>query len=566
MLASLTIKNFALIESLELSFEGGFAVITGETGAGKTIIIDALGMLLGERASSDVIRAGAEKAIVEGTFVGAGPKRVTAILKENELDTQDTLLIRREISTKGSSRCFINDTPAPLAVLKEIGDMLVDLHGQHEHQSLLRPETHIDFLDAFTGVESEKDLFAASYHKLGKFFSDITSLRNREQSLREKKSILDFQLKEIDAVSPQPEEDTQIQNELKRAENVEQLFALTAELQSLLYDGELSIHDQLSQALQRLTSLETIDAAFSKLREECTAAASSIDDVSKFLRRYNEQLEFDPATLEEKRTRLFAISGLKRKYGGSLEAVLARREEIFSELQTAENFDAEIAKMQTEAEREREKCSALAKTLGNARRRAAKQIESKIADSLKNLGITSPKFSVSISTLETRDDQPYVVLDGKAYAATAKGIDRVEFFLSTNAGEDVKPLAKVASGGEVSRVMLALKSALAASDRTPVLIFDEIDTGISGRVAQKVGAAMRELAEHHQVIAITHLPQIAGCARSHFAVEKIQSNGKTTTTVKKLTEKERLHEIAKLISGENVTDASLKSAKELLIS
>ncbi|HZV13160.1 MAG TPA: DNA repair protein RecN, partial [Candidatus Kapabacteria bacterium] len=207
----------------------------------------------------------------------------------------------------------------------------------------------------------------------------------------------------------------------------------------------------------------------------------------------------------------------------------------------------------------------LAKTLGNARRRAAKQIESKIADALKNLGIASPKFSVSINTTETQDDQPYVLIDGKTYNATAKGIDRVEFFLSTNAGEDVRPLAKVASGGEVSRVMLALKSALAASDRTPVLIFDEIDTGISGRVAQKVGAAMRELAEHHQVIAITHLPQIAGCAQSHFAVEKIQSNGKTTTTVKKLTEKERLHEIAKLISGENVTDASLKSAKELLV-
>ncbi|HZV12875.1 MAG TPA: AAA family ATPase, partial [Candidatus Kapabacteria bacterium] len=346
MLASLTIKNFALIESLELSFESGFAVITGETGAGKTIIIDALSMLLGERASSDVIRVGAEKAIVEGTFVGTAPKRVAGILKENELDTHDTLLIRREISARGQNRCFVNDTPAPLAVLKEIGDMLVDLHGQHEHQSLLRPETHIDFLDAFAGVESEKELFAASYHKLGKLYSDITSLRNREQTLYEKKSILEFQLKEIDTVSPQPDEDVYIQNELKRAEHVEQLFAFTAELQSLLYDGEQSIHDQLSQALQRLSVLETIDPAFSKLREECTAAASSIDDVSKFLRRYNEQLEFDPATLEEKRTRLFAISGLKRKYGGSLEAVLARREEIYNELQTAENFDAEIEKMQ----------------------------------------------------------------------------------------------------------------------------------------------------------------------------------------------------------------------------
>lgn len=564
MLVSLHIKNYALIESLDVVFDRGFAVITGETGAGKSIVIGALGLLLGERIAGDIVRTGADKAIVEGVLNSDAVARCAHVLARFEIEAMPELLLRREVSAKGASRSFVNDSPVPLAALKEIGDLLVDLHGQHEHQSLLRPETHIGVLDAFAGVAKNLALYRTSYTRLLETTRELRELRARLATIEERAAIIAFQAKDIDALAPQPGEDDEIEQQLRRAEHGEQLFALTEELRMMLYDGDAAAHDQLSQSLQRLTALAAIDPAFEKWRDECTSARAAVDEIASFVRRYNEQLEFDPAQLEISRTRLFALQGLKKKYGGSLEAVIAHRAALTAEQQAATNFDADVARLESAVADERARCADAARRVSDMRSRACAKLEKAIVASLQELGITTPAFTVAMSRHEVPAGDNTLPLDGTHYAATTSGIDTVEFLLSTNAGEPVKQLVKVASGGEVSRIMLALKAALAACDKTPVLVFDEIDVGISGRIAQQVGAMMRALADHHQVIAITHLPQIAGFAQEHYVVEKAQSKGTSSTTMRKLTRDERVRAIAALLSGDHVTEASLKSARELM--
>ncbi len=588
MLKSLFIKNYALIEEISIEFERGLNIITGETGAGKSILIDALSLLLGERASTDVVRKGEEKAVVEGVFVVSGapqPKagqpvaeKIASLLKQNDYDASDELIVRREISAKGQSRCFVNDTPAPLSLLKEIGDALVDLHGQHDHQSLLRTETHVDFLDDFGKFGPLLEEYQKVYRELLQLCATKRELREKEQQLKEKKSLYEFQMSEIDAVSPQEKEEEQIESELKKLENAEKLFELTSQLYGMMYDGENSLHDQLGHASKQLEVLNGIDAAFSDSVGEVKSAEIIVEELSKFLHEYKEKIEFNPERLEVLRDRLGKLILLKKKYGGSLGAVIEHRKNIGEEFSLAENFESELSKITAAIQKQRSVCSERAQKLSAKRIEAVKKIEKSILASLAELGIANGKFSVHI---EQKKIEPALPAGGRAkndgeipddalkigneyFAATLHGIDNVEFYLSTNAGEDVKPLAKVASGGEVSRVMLALKSTLAQSDRVPLMIFDEIDTGVSGRIGQAVGMSLKKLAAIPQIIAITHLPQIAGLADTHFAVEKIENGKRTTTRLRKLSVEERVHEIAKLMSGAEVTEAGLKGARELM--
>ncbi|MDE3057605.1 MAG: DNA repair protein RecN [Bacteroidota bacterium] len=571
MLKSLFIKNYALIEEISVEFERGLNIITGETGAGKTILIDALSLLLGERASTDVIRKGEEKAVVEGVFVVSGAPKIATLLKQNEYNASDELIVRREISAKGQSRCFINDTPAPLSLLKEIGDALVDLHGQHDHQSLLRAETHVDFLDDFGDFGPLLEEYRAPYRELLQLYAAKRELQEKEQQLREKKSLYEFQMSEIDAVNPQENEEEQIEAELKKLENAEKLFELTSQLYGMMYDGENSLHDQLGRASKQLDMLNEIDAAFAGSVGEAKSAEIIVEELSKFLHEYKEKIEFNPERLETLHERLGKLILLKKKYGGSLGAVLERRKRIGEECALAENFESELSKVSVAIQKQHGICSERAQKLSAKRSEAARKIEKSILASLAELGIANGKFSVRIERKkierskndgEIPDDT--LKIGNDYFAATSHGIDSVEFYLSTNAGEDVKPLVKVASGGEVSRVMLALKSTLAQSDRVPLMIFDEIDTGVSGRIGQAVGMSLKKLASTPQIIAITHLPQIAGLADTHFAVEKIENGKRTTTRLRKLMVEERVHEIAKLMSGAEVTAAGLKSARELM--
>ncbi len=581
MLKSLFIKNYALIEEISVEFERGLNIITGETGAGKSILIDALSLLLGERASTDVVRKGEEKAVVEGVFVVSGapqPKadqpmaeKIASLLKQNDYDVSDELIVRREISAKGQSRCFVNDTPAPLSLLKEIGDALIDLHGQHDHQSLLRAETHVDFLDDFGNLGPLLEEYQKVYRELLQLCATKRELHEKEQQLKEKKSLFEFQMTEIDAVNPQENEEEQIESELKKLENAEKLFELTSQLYGMMYDGENSLHDQLGHASKQLEMLNGIDTAFSDSVGEVKSAEIIVEELSKFLHEYKEKIEFNPERLEMLRDRLGKLILLKKKYGGSLGTVIEHRKNIGEEFSLAENFESELSKIAAAIQKQRSVCSERAQKLSAKRVEAVKKIEKSILASLAELGITNGKFSVHIEQKkierakndgEIPDDA--LKIGNEYFAATLHGVDNVEFYLSTNAGEDVKPLAKVASGGEVSRVMLALKSTLAQSDRVPLMIFDEIDTGVSGRIGQAVGMSLKKLAVIPQIIAITHLPQIAGLADTHFAVEKIENGKRTTTRLHKLSVEERVHEIAKLMSGAEVTEAGLKGARELM--
>jgi DNA repair protein RecN (Recombination protein N) len=570
VLKSLYIKNHALIDEMEVKFEGGLNVLTGETGAGKSTIIEALSLVLGERASADVVRKGAEKAIVEGVLDVSGNRKLKKLLDENQIEFSDELLLRREVSLKGQSRCFVNDTPTTLAILAQVGDLLVDLHGQHQHQSLLKVDTHIDQLDEYGGTASLLSDFQRSYERLKGLATKLHELQHREQQLKEKRELYEFQMKEIDSVNPRSGEEEELEQELKILENAERLHESTTQLYGQLYESEASLHDQLASVIRMLEELAEIDKTFEEGMKEASSAQAIVSELAKTIQTYQSRIEFSSERLEQARQRLGSLSLLKKKYGGSLESIIEHRRRIGAEVDLAETFDEALKKLQDDIEKERSICSDAAQKLSNKRKEAAKRLNKSIVEELANLGIPNATFEARIesrvlpSGTGPLNSSLYAKLGKTLYDTTPKGIDYVEFHISTNIGEDLKPLAKVASGGEISRIMLGLKTILAKADRLPLLIFDEIDIGISGRIAQAVGMSLKSLSGFHQIIAITHLPQIAGAADHHYVVEKIEAGGRAFTRIRKLSLDDRVHEVAKLMSGEKITDAGLKGARELI--
>lgn len=563
MLRSLHVKDYALIENITVEFDKGLNIITGETGSGKSILIDALGLLLGERASTEAVRKGAGKSVVEGIFNVEGNKKVEALLTENEIEYYPELILRREISLKGANRIFINDTPAPLNLVKEAGNLLIDLHGQHEHQSLLRTETHIDFLDDFAGTAPLLAEYQKHFKDLNNLIKEFKELIEKESSIKEKKEIYTYQIKEIDAVAPVEKEDEQLESELNILENSERLLELTNSVYQNLYESENSVSDLFGKIKNELEELCSIDNSFAEVKEEGEQTLSLINDISRFISDYKSRLDIDPQKLNGIRERLNSLSLLKKKFGGSIEAILTYREMIGKEFDLVENFQECILEHKKKIDFAKEYCGHSAKKLSDKRKKASANLERDVKEILSYLGIPDSIFKVNIEN-RIFDSPESIFYNGNLYQADYTGFDKVEFFITANLGEDSKPLAKVASGGEISRIMLALKSILAKSDKLPLLVFDEIDTGVSGRIAQKVGSSLKSLAEFHQIIAITHLPQIAGLADQHFVVEKKNRDGRVVSSIKKLNDDERVIEVAKLMSGESVTDASLNGAKELI--
>ena len=564
MIKTLTIKDYILIDKITIHFDSGLNIITGETGVGKSIIVDAMNLLIGEKASTDVIRTGSEKAIIEGVFDVSDNQNVINFLGDNDFDIGDELIIRREILKKGTSRSFINDSPATLSHLKELGKFIIDLHGQHEHQSLLRTETHIHLLDNFGNLEKLIEEYRQHYYNLKKAFEKLEYLKNIEKTSREKKDLYEFQAKEIDAINPKPNEIEEIKTKLNILENSERLYESTSRIYETLYESEFAIYDQLIKVRNLIDELAKIDKTFSELKNDISSAITVVDEIAKFIQSYNSRIEFNPELLEEYRERLGSLILLAKKYGGSLDAVIEHRNKIEEELKLVENFEEEIHKLEEEIEFERKLCSDAAVRLSEKRREVAEKISKSIVSILKELGINNAKFDVVFRNKKTENPYAFVKLGSEYFVATPDGFDEVEFYISTNPGEELKPLTKVASGGEISRIMLALKTILAKSDKLPLMVFDEIDVGISGRIAQKVGKSLKNLSEFHQIIAITHLPQIAGFSDTHFVVDKKVKDGRAITTIKKLSEEEKIYEVAKLISGEEVTPASIESAKELI--
>ena len=555
MLKSFEVKDYALIEHISVEFGGELNIITGETGAGKSILIDAMGLLLGERAATEVVRKGANKSVVEGIFNIEENKNVKKLLEDNDIEYYPELILRREISLKGSNRCFANDTPVSLSIIKELGNLLVDLHGQHEHQSLLRTETHINYLDEFGDYDDLMIKYRKTYDDLVRTERELNSLKEREEILKEKKEICSFQIKEIDEVSPEGGEEEKLNDELKILENSEKLAEQTTEIYQLLYESENSVHDSIVKVQNYLRELVEIDNSFSESSSEAETIIALVNDISSFVQSYKAKVDLDPAHVEEIRERLGSINLLKKRYGGTVKSVLEHRKKIGEEFTLAENFEEKISELSSALSKLREKAEKEAKSISQKRIQVSKKVKSGIENSLKELGISQPEFKTEIL------NEP---ADGKPLKFSSTGIDKVEFFISTNPGEDPKPLAKVASGGEVSRIMLSLKSVLAMSDKLPLLIFDEIDVGVSGKIAQKVGNTLKELSKYHQIIAITHLPQIASLADSHYSIEKISKKDRVISAIKKLDEEEQVNEVAKLISGEKITDKSISTAQELI--
>ncbi len=565
MLRSLYIRDYALIEQLEVEFDSGLNVITGETGAGKSILIGALKMILGERASSDLIRTGARKAVIEGIFGEADTPRLRALLEAGGIDVQPEMILRREI-TEGQSRAFINDTPATASLLRVVASHLIDLHGQHEHQSLLRTETHLELLDNFGGLGGLREAYTRCYEVLDGLIRERDGLAARERELQQQRELYAFQIEEIDRVDPQDGEEEALEAERRVLENAEYLFEVTEQLYGMLYESDAAVHDQLVVARNELQDLARIDRDFEEALSEIRSSQIVVAEVAKFLQDYNARIEFNPERLEAIRSRLGELEGLKRRYGGSLATVIEYRRQIGEKYDLASNFEGALERLAEGIERARLVLADAAQRLSAKRREVALRIEQAIVAELGRLGMKKSRFEVHFTLQE--DPDGWICLagghGGERYTAFTGGMDQVEFYISTNVGEDLRPLARVASGGEISRIMLALKTILAKSDRLPILVFDEIDIGVSGPIAHMVGESLHELASYHQIITITHLPQIAALGDVHFKVEKYVEHDRTKTRIRRLSDVERAEQVAVLLSGSEVTQAALESARELI--
>ncbi len=562
MLYSLYIKNFALIQELTVEFSPQLTIITGETGAGKSILVGALSLVLGERASSDLVRSGTNKAVIEAVLNHVDTEKIDTLLSAANIEPVPELIIRRELSSSGQSRCFINDTPCTAALLKQVGELLIDLHGQHEHQLLLRADTHETLLDEYGGTNPEVNAYRVSRSKLQNLQQQLNQLKKEAAEIRNKKEILDFQLNELSALDLKSDEEESNETEITLLENAETLFTLSTALNDLLYNSEHSVYSSISTALHTLEKLAGIDKRFAMHLEETRTAKNIVDELARFSRSYSADIDFNPVRLDSLRERQLLLQRMAKKYGRSLPELIALCNELESRVALEENLEEEVERMEQNITSQKTELSLHAAELSSKRQVAARRLELVIQGHLALLGIPNATFIVSMSREAVSDGD--ICMEGKSFAALPNGCDRIEFLISANPGEKPKPLVKVASGGEISRVMLAMKSALAESAKLPILIFDEIDTGISGRVAEAVGKSLKSLSRLHQIIAITHLPQIAAMADLHLQVQKSVQDERTVTEVTILDHESRLQAIAQLISGNNISSSSLHHAAELV--
>jgi DNA repair protein RecN (Recombination protein N) len=573
LLAELTITSFAIIEQLNLRFVPGFNVLTGETGAGKSIIVDAVSALLGRRVSSEEVRAGADRAQVEGLFL-LEPRiqaKLKPLLQENGLDGDDdeVLMLAREIRASGRTIARVNGRAVTVGLLREIGERLVDIHGQSEHLSLLRTREHLGLLDRYAGLEAQRQGVANRVRDLRKVRHELASLLQDERELARRADLLAYQVEEIAGARLEIDEEQALTLERTRLANAERIAALIAEVTDALYDStedQLSVADLLGNVYRDLSELSRIDASLEPHQRTAEALAAQAQELARDLRVYLESIDFDPARLQEVEERLDLIYRLKRKYGDSIADVLAFAEQAARELETLTHSEERIEELRTSEEALLREIGTLAAELSRQRREAADQLAAAIETELDDLQMPHTRFAASF---EQADDREGAFVGSQRLAFDTSGIDRVEFLISPNPGEPLKPLVRIASGGETSRLMLALKTVLSHADETPTLIFDEIDQGIGGRVGSTVGLKLWSLAKSnaaaipgHQVLCITHLPQLASFGDAHFQVQKQVSGKRTITDVQAIAGQERVEELAQMLGA--VTQLTRQSAQEIL--
>jgi len=557
VLTLLKIKNIALIDELAIEFGGGLNLLTGETGSGKSIIVDSLGALTGERISNDLIKEGETSAIIEGLFSISVNAELQAIFEESGIEVEATresdLIVRRELSAAGKNRVFINGQLVTQGFLKRVGAYLVDIHGQGEQAALYDVESHIEMLDEFADVETQKLKVADAFQNWSAVRSQLASF---EKDTAEKLQLLDilrFQVSEITSANLQPDEETALEEEKRRLSNVEKLTALSGDAFALLYDNSESTAATLEQSQRKVAELADFELRFGEYAEGIASARAVIEDLAFAVRDFREHLKFSPERLNEIENRLADILRLKRKYGDSVDAVLLHlrlSDERLQNIETAEFREEELKKNLAEL---RTRYVKAAHELHDRRKSAAASLEKQVEKNLQAVALEKARFEVRIEAAEA-DDAIF----------SFNGFDRVEFYFSANPGESPKPLAKVASGGEASRLMLILKTTIKASGPQKTAIFDEIDVGIGGRVAEAVGRKLKDLAASQQVLCVTHQPQIASLADRHFIVEKETSGGRTIVRTRELTATEQVEEIARMLAGELITDAARENARSML--
>jgi DNA repair protein RecN (Recombination protein N) len=549
MLSELRIRNFAIIEVLALPLAPGFNALTGETGAGKSIIVGALGLLLGERANADVIRSGADRATVEGTFDIAEQPEIRALLDRHGIDVDDSVVVLKREVTAGRARGWINGTPVNAGILAEVGRALVNIHGQHEAQTLLDGESQRRILDAFAGADADAATLARAHSELNSVVREIADLTKRRADAERRADYLRHVVSEIGDAKVKEGEDVRLEDEARRLENADELRALAAGLASALDGDEDAALQRLGAISRQLTSIQRIDPSLARMQEMFDSAFFAIEALARELSDYEASVELDPARLEEVRRRRDLLFRLTKKYGGSLAEVIRAGAEARAELELVDSGGLDLRELESRERAARAALETGARALTKKRETGAKKLARAVDEVLPDLGMPDGHLTVSLNRL------PHI---------GEHGAEDVEFRVALNVGHEARALSRVASGGELSRVMLALKTILARLDRVPTLVFDEVDAGIGGRVGLQVGDTLRRVADDHQVFAITHLPQIAARAHHHIVVSKGAKGGVTTADVAVVAEDDRVMEVARMLGGDAESATSRAHARELL--
>ncbi|EEI12624.1 DNA repair protein RecN [Enterococcus faecalis] len=552
MLQELSVKNFAIISSLQLEFQMGMTVLTGETGAGKSIIIDAMGLLTGGRGSSDYIRQGANKCTLEGLFSMPKSQELKQLLEELGIETEeDSLVIQRDISASGKNVCRVNGRIVNITNLKRIGEYLVDIHGQNEHQELMQSERHIDMLDEFGGKKllTVKEKYTRAYQEYRALEAKVRKRQKNEKEFAQRMDMLHFQSDEIASAQLVAGEEEQLLEERNKLNNFQKIAdALTISYAALNGEDDSSL-DKIGTSMNELASIESLDPEYKTLSDTVQNAYYLLQEASGDLSRLIDGLELDEGRLNEVENRLELIRQMKRKYGDSIETILSYYEEITKELAEADFLEGGTGDLEALLAEKQQAAHQQALVLRKERKRLAKELEQQILTELKELYLERTEFEVRFTELEHLQEN---------------GLDGVEFYITTNPGEPLKPLVRVASGGELSRVMLAMKTIFSQTQGITSIVFDEVDTGVSGRVAQAIADKIYQISENSQVLCITHLPQVAAVADEHYFIEKEIVAGRTETSVRILSEKERVNEIARMLAGSEITKLTIEHAQELL--
>jgi len=563
MLKQLSIKNFTIIENLHICFSDGLTILSGETGAGKSIIINAVNLLLGSRASAKLIRTGAETAELEALFKITPESRVFKILEEQGGKPSEELLIRRIISRGDRHRIYINGHFATIQMLSRLTENMTSISGQHAHQGLLKEDFQLMVIDQFGSLISVRSKNSRLFHEIVPLIQKLRKLNNIRDRQAEHINLLEFQKKEIIDASIKPGEDASLEQERIRLKNGEELYKAVYSSIEELYSANGAIVERLVEVKKNLERASEIDPELLSKAKDLNKASFRIEDIAEELRTYLKIIPPDDKRLEEVESRLDILTRLKRKYGGTLESVISHLETIDQELSGIENISGQINDIETKLSELHRELSMLSLDLSSKRSQTAKLLAKKVEKELISLRMSGTKFKISLQTIPASDNSdPHLVVKGNTINET--GIDQASFLIAPNVGEDLKPMASIASGGELSRIVLALKAILAEKGSVETLVFDEVDAGIGGSVAEAVGKKLSKLARYHQIICITHLPQIAKFGDNHFRITKNVSQGRTITSINPLNEKDRIKEIARMLGGMEITKTTLEYAREML--